>query len=240
MPEVPSNKVGLVFCSGEELAEGTIARQAGLKVLHDLRPDSTVTICLPLFLAGGEGDRAFAKFYPTVAIDGCEKRCAAVATEKYSGKPAAAFVVPEVITGADLGPAEGRRHLNQAGIVAVGLVAERVAAEVDRLLTVRWNRRMGTAAEAKASNPSPHQTATCACGQRLSTQEVVVEGETVTLAALPLLMDQFHLAGRQPGPDTARDLLREVAIYNLLPDHPEDAYLQALERAYAVFLEGRG
>ena len=89
MPDLPKKKVGIVACSGEELAEGTVTRLAALKVLEQLRPDETVTICLPLFLAGGEGDRAFARFYPTIAVDGCDKRCAARATEQYSGKPAA-------------------------------------------------------------------------------------------------------------------------------------------------------
>src|SRR5512136_2886997 len=77
MPSLPQRKVGIVACSGEELPEGTVTRLAALKVLEDLRPAQTVTICLPLFLAGGEGDRAFARFYPTIDIDGCEKRCAA-------------------------------------------------------------------------------------------------------------------------------------------------------------------
>ena len=84
MPNLPQKKVGIVACSGEELAEGTVTRLAALKVLEELRPDDTVTICLPLFLAGGEGDRAFARFYPTIAVDGCDLRCAARATEQYS------------------------------------------------------------------------------------------------------------------------------------------------------------
>jgi uncharacterized metal-binding protein len=88
LPELPQKKVGIIACSGEELPEGTITRQAALKVLEQLRPGDTVTICLPLFLAGGEGDRTFAKFYPTIAIDGCEKRCAYHGTETYSSKPA--------------------------------------------------------------------------------------------------------------------------------------------------------
>ena len=67
MPDLPQRKVGIVACSGEELPEGTVTRLAALKVLEELRPGQTVTICLPLFLAGGEGDRAFAKFYPTIA-----------------------------------------------------------------------------------------------------------------------------------------------------------------------------
>ena len=89
MPSLPQRKVGIVACSGEELPGGTVTRLAALKVLEQLRPAQTVTICLPLFLAGGEGDRAFAKFYPTIAVDGCEKRCAARATELYSNRPAA-------------------------------------------------------------------------------------------------------------------------------------------------------
>src|SRR5512134_4052511 len=97
MPDLPKKKVGIVACSGEEMAEGTVTRLAALKVLEQLRPSDTVTICLPLFLAGGEGDRAFARFYPTIAIDGCELRCAARATEMYSGKPAASFVVTELV-----------------------------------------------------------------------------------------------------------------------------------------------
>ena len=55
MPDLPQKKVGIVACSGEELAEGTVTRLAALKVLEQLRPVDTVTICLPLFLAGGEG-----------------------------------------------------------------------------------------------------------------------------------------------------------------------------------------
>ncbi len=68
MVDLPQKKVGIVACSGEELAEGTVTRLAALKVLEQLRPKDTVTICLPLFLAGGEGDRAFARFYPTIAL----------------------------------------------------------------------------------------------------------------------------------------------------------------------------
>src|SRR5512139_2224440 len=96
MPELPKKKIGLVSCSGEEMPEGTVTRLATLRVLESLRPGETVTICLPLFLAGGEGDRAFARFNPTITIDGCEKCCAAKGTERYSAKPAASIVVTEL------------------------------------------------------------------------------------------------------------------------------------------------
>src|SRR5512136_2358750 len=97
MPDLPKHKVGLVSCSGEELPEGTIARIATRLVLEKLRPDDTVTICLPLFLAGGAGERAFARMHPTITIDGCDLQCAARGTEKYSNRPAASVVVNELV-----------------------------------------------------------------------------------------------------------------------------------------------
>src|SRR5512136_2883425 len=119
MPNLPQRKVGIVACSGEELPGGTVTRLAALKVLEQLRPGQTVTICLPLFLAGGEGDRAFARFYPTIALDGCGQRCAAKATEKYSAKPAAGLVITDLVAERGLGQPEGSRRLNAAGRQAV-------------------------------------------------------------------------------------------------------------------------
>ena len=73
MVDMPKKKVGIIACAGEESPEGTISRLAARVVLEELRPEDTVTLCLPLFLAGDERERAFARFYPTIAIDGCEK-----------------------------------------------------------------------------------------------------------------------------------------------------------------------
>ncbi len=131
MLDVIQAKVGVVSCAGEELAEGTVSRLATLKVLHDLRPSSTVTICLPLFLAGGEGDREFARHHPTITVDGCDLRCAARATEMYSAKPAVSVVVSEVVGAAGLPPPCGRRSLDAAGKQAVDVVANRFAQLVD-------------------------------------------------------------------------------------------------------------
>jgi len=142
MPELPGKKVGLVSFSGEEMAEGTVTRLATLKVLESLRPGKTVTICLPLFLAGGEGERAFARFHPTIAIDGCDKRCAAKGTEQYSSKPAAAIVATELCgpTSGELGTA---RCLNDTGVDAVTRVAAEITLCVDRLLDSRFESRKG-------------------------------------------------------------------------------------------------
>lgn len=79
-------KVGVITCGGEECLGGTISRLATRQVLEELKMISTVTLCLPLYLAGGEEERNFAKVFPTIAVDGCDKLCAKRSTEKYSGK----------------------------------------------------------------------------------------------------------------------------------------------------------
>ena len=80
-------KVGVIACCGEELPGGTVARVATRLVLEKIRPDNTVTICLPLFLTGDKNETDFAKVFPTITVDGCDKLCAKNATDKLSGKP---------------------------------------------------------------------------------------------------------------------------------------------------------
>jgi hypothetical protein len=84
-----SLKVGVIACAGEEMAAGTISRLATRRVLGTLRPGATVTLCLPLFLAGDQQERRFAREHPTITVDGCKKLCARRGTEQYSGRPAA-------------------------------------------------------------------------------------------------------------------------------------------------------
>jgi uncharacterized metal-binding protein len=205
MPDLPKKKVGIVSCSGEELAEGTVTRLAALKVLEQLRPADTVTICLPLFLAGGEGDRAFAKFYPTIAIDGCEKRCAARGTEMYSGKPAASIVVTDLVAEHGLNKPEGKRRLNASGQQAVEATAGQAAGLVDELLKKHWNRTAGALEETAVPVVQEPVQVNCSCGSGIPVQDVFVNGQTVSLIALPAVPRgwQSGLAGNDPR--TARD-----------------------------------
>ncbi len=240
MPDLPKKKVGIITCSGEEIPEGTVTRLAALKVLEQLRPADTVTICLPLFLAGGEGDRAFARFYPTIAIDGCDKRCAARGTEMYSGKPAASIVVAELVADRGMGKPEGRRRLNEAGRQAVEATAEQVSRLVDELLHKHWNRTTGTSEETVSSEAEEPVQATCSCGSGIPVQEVVINGQKVTLMALPVIFQQFYDAGKQASQATVRELLETVKVYNLVPAGEDEAYAAALLREYAVFCERQG
>jgi hypothetical protein len=240
MPELPKKKVGIITCSGEEIPEGTVTRLAALKVLEQLRPADTVTICLPLFLAGGEGDRAFARFYPTIAIDGCEKRCAARGTEMYSGKPAASIVVTELVAERGLGKPEGKRRLNETGLQAVEATAGQVAELVDELLKKHWNRTAGAVEETTEPEPQESVQATCSCGSGIPVQDIIVNGQTVTMIALPLIFQQFHDSGKTASPETTRELLETMKIYNPIPADEDEAYAAVLAREYAAFCEQPG
>jgi hypothetical protein len=238
MPDLPKKKVGIVSCSGEEIPEGTVTRLAALRVLEQLRPGETVTICLPLFLAGGEGDRAFARFYPTIAIDGCEKRCAARGTEMYSGKPAASLLVTDLVAEHGLDQPQGRSKLNEAGMQAVEITAQKIASTVDELLGKYWDRRAGEFVELKVvSKPSEPAVATCSCGSGIPVQTVEINGQAVTLVALPLIFEQLFQAGKLPSEQTHRELMETVKIYNPVPAAEESAYADTLAREYSAYCE---
>jgi hypothetical protein len=236
MPSAPTPKIGIIACSGEELPEGTVTRLATLRVLHELRRPQTVTICLPLFLAGGEEDRTFARFHPTITVDGCDLRCAARGTEMYSGKPAASIVVSELVAESGLAKPEGRRRLNEAGRRAVVLVAERLAELVDQVLAKDPRVAERAAADAAAA-PVGEGVVTCSCGSGIPVLNVVIEGKTVELVALPLIFRQLREAGRTADAKVAIDLMQQVKIYNAVPPGAEAGYRQAVLREYALYCQ---
>ncbi len=236
MSELLERKVGIVACSGEELAEGTVARLAALKVLNELRPRDTVTICLPLFLAGGAGDRAFARVHPTITVDGCDLRCAARGTEKYSSKPAASLVVNELVAEYGLERPEGRRRLDAAGGKAVEVTAERLAAMVDQAL----GKEAGTVPAAEEPTSAPRgdeREVACSCGSGVAVTKLTIDGQTVELVALPLIFRHFLDSGRGQDEEAARELFDTVKIYNAVPPEAEASCREAVLQEYAAYCQ---
>jgi uncharacterized metal-binding protein len=236
MPSLPQQKVGIVACSGEELAEGTVTRLAALKVLHELRRGETVTICLPLFLAGGEGDRAFAKFRPTITVDGCDLKCAAHGTETYSGKPAASIVVSQLATEHGIAGIQGRRSLNQAGQNAVALTAERLAALVDQVLG-KEERPDAAAGTEKPAASSDSGGVGCSCGSGIPVKVLTIAGQSVEVVALPLIFDKLREARRSPSDALAQELLAMVKVYNYVAPEAEASWREVLLSGYAAHCE---
>jgi hypothetical protein len=236
MSDLPARKVGIVACSGEELAEGTVTRLAALKVLNELRPRDTVTICLPLFLAGGAGDRAFAKLHPTIAVDGCELRCASRATEMYSSKPAASLIVNDLVAERGLGKPSGRRRLDEAGQQAVDLTAQRLVALVDQVLGKEGCSPATDGAAATSTHHKPRE-ATCSCGSGIPVQTVVIDGKTVEILALPLIFQKFRSADRGRDESDLQELIEIVKIYNAVPPEAEGSYREAILHEYAAYCQ---
>lgn len=230
MPELPAKKVGIVTCSGEELPEGTVTRLAALRVLEDLRKGETVTICLPLFLAGGEGDRAFAKFYPTIAIDGCDKQCAYHGTAKYSNGPAASVVITDLVKKNGLAKPDGLRQLNDAGRQAVEFAANEIASKVDSILGKSWNRASGE------FNPNEvEDQATCSCGSGIPTQKILVNQTEQTIIGLPLIFENFREQKKAPDKAVIDELMQMVKIYNQVDPDLETDTRTVIEALYQSF-----
>lgn len=148
-------KIGIVSCSGEDCLGGTISRLATRKMLEK-RQDGSVTICLPLYLAGGEEERSFAKEYPTIAVDGCSKCCAKCATEKYSGKVTAAIDISKIIGEETAGSgALSTKHLNDSHREMIDKVAAAIETKINAILRE---------APANDQEPNDKSKSDCDCG----------------------------------------------------------------------------
>lgn len=130
-----NSKVLVIPCSGIGKAFGSVGREAAYLVVEDMRPDQTGTLCLSLLTMGDEEAKTAVSRWPTITIDGCPKACARVNVEASGGTPKAEFRVVDtyrehrelkVNSVLDLG--ENGRRLAQ-------LLADKVAAEVDRILS---------------------------------------------------------------------------------------------------------
>jgi hypothetical protein len=225
------SKFGIIACSGEEIPEGTISRMATRRVLEGLRPQQTVTLCLPLFLAGEVGERRFASEHPTITVDGCDRLCAKRGTEKYSGAVGASLVVTDILGGPARGCHRSTRSADTADEQAVWLVAERIAAEVDAL--------MASGVQGEASETAANGGARCACGSPSPEGKLEVGGKAITINGLPLIFQHLEKKGLQPGNGSADTLLETVRIYHAIEPEEEADYRQALADAYQRYCQRR-
>jgi uncharacterized metal-binding protein len=216
-------KVGIVSCSGESIAEGTISRLATRRVLELLRPGKTVTICLPLFVAGNEGERNFAKTHPTIAIDGCPKQCARWGIEQHSGPVSSAIVVSEILGASTTGCSRSSRGASIADKEAVWSVAEHIAAEVDSVLA-----KARPMSETKADNE-------CACSAPVSGGDITIRGAKVSIPGLDLIFRQCHERSIPADDNASTALLDAIKIYYRILPEDESEYRTTLMASYREF-----
>ena len=237
MVDLPQRKVGIIACAGEEIPEGTISRLAARAILEELRPEDTVTLCLPLFLAGDEKERAFARFYPTIAVDGCEKLCAKRATEKYSGPVSGSIVVDELLEEQGLSAGNSRRELDEDGQRAVEVVARAIANGVER---VRAGKSAGERIPEAAAGAPVAAGATCCGGPGIPVTQINIGGVPVGLVALEPTFEQLYQQGHLDGPGLDQEILKAVKLYNYVPASADELYKATLLEEYQKFCRSKG
>lgn len=127
-------RVAIVPCNGEEKCEGTVTRFACRKVLEELRPGQTITMCLPLFVTGDEKQRTFTHRIATITLDGCDKRCCSTTAAQLGGRPIHPLLVSEIIER-NGGKLTGEPYkLSEEDQKLVDLVAQEIARKVDQIV----------------------------------------------------------------------------------------------------------
>ena len=222
-------KVGIISCSGEAVPEGSISRLATRRVLELLRPDVTVTLCLPLFLAGNDGERNFARTHPTITVDGCAKQCARWGTEQHSGPVSGALVVTDILGTSSEGCHCSSRELSEEDTAAVWAVAERIAAEVDRVLAASAPHELRSA-EGSATS--------CGCSTPVRGGTLIINGQERNIPGLPLIFEQCAAEGIPADGGDGAALLNAVKIYHRVEREEEAEYQKALLHAYQNFRRG--
>ena len=127
-------QIGILACSGEECLGGAISRLATHRVMKALRPNRAVTLCLPLYIAGGEEERKFAKNYPVISVEGCSKCCAERATEKFSGKVRDSVNIEEIL-GKDIALSKivSTRDMREEHNDMVKIISREICSKMDAI-----------------------------------------------------------------------------------------------------------
>lgn len=230
-------KVGVVSCSGEEIPEGTLSRVATRLVLEKLRPQETVTICLPLFLAGGEAERTFAQKYPTIAVDGCEKLCAKRATEKYSGKVSGIVLISKLLEKLGEEPPRSRADLTEKEMKLAEKIAFYIAQEVDKILESASAEKVER--EEVPVVEAAQGVCVCASGTAGPTWSLDIDGRRVELSRLDQIFSQLLEQRADPTPKLKEELLTQVKNFNYVPKEEEDVYKEAIYQAYLDLYQNR-
>jgi uncharacterized metal-binding protein len=127
-------RVMVIPCSGIGKAYGSVGREAMYRVLEDLRPDATQTVCLSLLTLGDPEAQARVRNARVITIDGCPFKCAQVNVEQAGGANSAVFRVFDVYRAHKELKVRSVSELGESGEKMAEILADEIAAKVDELL----------------------------------------------------------------------------------------------------------
>lgn len=126
-------RVMILPCSGIGKAYGSVGREAIYRVLEDLRPRETQTVCLALLTLGDEDAQVRVQNARVITIDGCPFQCARVNVEYAGGANAAVFRVFDVYRAHKELKVRSVSELGENGEKMAELLADEIATKVDEL-----------------------------------------------------------------------------------------------------------
>jgi uncharacterized metal-binding protein len=130
---VKHNRVWIVPCSGIGKTFGAVARESAFIVTEDLRPDATRILALSRLVPDDSDVRSVIEQADSITIDGCKLACAAKVVAGAGGAVAHGLQVLDVYRAhREMKPA-GIAELNEGGKKLAAVLAEEVAALVDRM-----------------------------------------------------------------------------------------------------------
>jgi uncharacterized metal-binding protein len=125
-----SNTVLIIPCSGIGKAFGSVGREAMYRVVEDLCPANTDTVCLSLLTLGDADAQAKVRAHATITIDGCPTACAKVNVEAAGGRPVAILRVSDTYRAHKALKVRKVSELGENGHALANFLADEIVAKV--------------------------------------------------------------------------------------------------------------
>jgi uncharacterized metal-binding protein len=129
-----NHKVVIVPCSGIGKSLGTVGRVATYKVIEQMKPEETRTVCLALLTMGDDDALKLVRENPCIAVDGCPAQCSKKNIEASMGKLAHNIVVTDVLRNNRSLKPDGVIELNDQGDKLAEIIARILSEKVDEIL----------------------------------------------------------------------------------------------------------
>jgi uncharacterized metal-binding protein len=127
-------RVIVVPCSGIGKSLGTVGRAATYKVIEQMKPEETRTVCLALLTMGDSDALKLVRKNPCIALDGCPAQCSKKNIEASKGRLVHSMVVTDFLRkNRNLKP-EGVIELNEQGDKLAEIIAEDLSKKADEIL----------------------------------------------------------------------------------------------------------
>jgi uncharacterized metal-binding protein len=133
MAESANGRVLVIPCSGIGKVHGLMAREASYRVVDDLEPQASETLCLALLVKGDEEAVTAVRTRPCITVDGCPKLCSYKNVELAGGNIAESVRVVDAFKGHKGAQPGTATELEEDGWIITEEIAQRIAARVHGL-----------------------------------------------------------------------------------------------------------